>query len=188
MAAINQNVTSKEKIMSACRAIVSQEGISAINMRSVAGKCGIALGSLYNYFPNKNELMIATIESVWQDIFHMESTCKNNMPFADYVEWIFNSILKSSKEYPHFLTAHSMSVAGTEKSIARDTMEDNLKHIKSKMLEMLNRDSVVQQNVFSAGLSKSEFLDFILDNIVLSILQNKRDCHVLIELIVRTIY
>ena len=70
---INKVVTSKEEILKACREIVSEEGISAISMRAVAQRCHIALGSLYYYFSGKDELILKTIESVWQDIFHMDA-------------------------------------------------------------------------------------------------------------------
>ena len=69
--AVNTVVTSKEAIMKTCRDMVSERGLSALDMRSVAKACHVALGSLYNYFPSKDALVTATIESVWQDIFHM---------------------------------------------------------------------------------------------------------------------
>lgn len=47
---MNTIVTSKEAILAECRAIVMEKGISSINMRSVAAACGVAVGSLYNYF------------------------------------------------------------------------------------------------------------------------------------------
>ena len=69
---INKVVTSEEAILQACRQMVSEEGIQAINMRAVARRCDVALGSLYNYFSSKEELVTSTIESVWRDIFHTE--------------------------------------------------------------------------------------------------------------------
>ena len=51
---MNTIVTSKEAILAECRAIVMEKGISSINMRSVAAACGVAVGSLYNYFPSKD--------------------------------------------------------------------------------------------------------------------------------------
>lgn len=63
-------VTSQEAILDTCRKMVTTEGLSAINMRSVAKACGVAVGSLYNYFPSKGSLMQATVRSVWMhDIF-----------------------------------------------------------------------------------------------------------------------
>jgi len=43
-------------------------------LKTVASECGIALGSLYNYFSSKSELLSATIEAVWKDIFQMGKT------------------------------------------------------------------------------------------------------------------
>ena len=68
---LNMAVTSREEILAVCREIVAEEGLSSVNMRLVASRCNIALGSVYNYFPSKSELLLATIESVWMDIFHM---------------------------------------------------------------------------------------------------------------------
>ena len=58
---MNTIVTSKEAILAECRAIVMEKGISSINMRSVAAACGVALGSLYNYFPSKADLIGAAV-------------------------------------------------------------------------------------------------------------------------------
>ncbi|MGM2743209.1 TetR/AcrR family transcriptional regulator, partial [Bacillus cereus group sp. Bce013] len=60
---MNTPVTSREAILATCRNLVSENGITSINMRSVAQVCQVALGSIYYYFPSKNNLLIATIES-----------------------------------------------------------------------------------------------------------------------------
>ena len=106
---MNLVVTSKEEIMRVCRKIVSERGISALNMRVVAKECGIALGTLYNYYSDKDDLLIATIKSVWKDIFGMYHGCENNMSFADFVADIFYRMREGLKEYPNFFMAHSIS-------------------------------------------------------------------------------
>ena len=32
--------------------------------------CGVSVGCIYNYFASKTELLSATVESIWSDIFH----------------------------------------------------------------------------------------------------------------------
>ena len=44
---MNTVITSKEAIMQACRRIVAEKGMKALNMRLVADQCHIALGTLY---------------------------------------------------------------------------------------------------------------------------------------------
>ena len=51
--------------------IVMKEGLFAIIMRTVANECKVAVGSIYNYFPSKADLVSATIEVIWEDILHM---------------------------------------------------------------------------------------------------------------------
>ena len=70
-------------------------------MRTVASECGIALGSLYNYFSSKSELLSATIEAVWKDIFQMGKTlekCENIVEKAMEVYF-----LRLKNQMAHFL-------------------------------------------------------------------------------------
>ena len=65
---MNTIVTSREEILKASRELIRQEGWSAISIRSVAAACGVSVGSIYNYFDSKTELVSATVESVWEKI------------------------------------------------------------------------------------------------------------------------
>ena len=66
---MNKIVTSKEDILKASREIASKDGLQSINMRNVAKHCGVAVGSIYNYFPSKADLIIATVEDIWKSFF-----------------------------------------------------------------------------------------------------------------------
>ena len=75
---MNKTVTTEQDILRVSRRMVLEEGILAFSMRSVAKACGVAVGSLYNYFPSKSRLLGATIESIWREIF---------LPFGQHEEW-----------------------------------------------------------------------------------------------------
>lgn len=185
---VNRVVTSKDAILKVCREMVSQEGLSALNMRSVAQSCQVALGSLYNYFPSKDDLVTATIESVWQDIFRMDHCCKGNLPFPEYAAWIFDSVRRGTEQYPNFFMAHSLSFASSGKNKARETMNQYLSHIKKGMADALHDDSNVKTNAFTDVFTESDLIDFILNNLLMQLMQTKGDCAVLLEIIRRTIY
>lgn len=185
---MNTVVTSKEAILQTCRAFVSEHGLSALNMRAVAKKCNIALGSLYNYFPSKNDLTIAVIGSVWQDIFHMKGTCETERTFPDHVQWIFESVKAGMVEYPNFFTTHSVSFASTEKGQARQAMERYFVHMKSGLYEALQRDMAVRQDTFDETFSQDAFIDFVLTGLLTLLMQQRDSCTVLLEMVRRTIY
>lgn len=180
---LNTAITSQEAIMKVCRSIVASKGLSSLNMRSVAKECDIALGTLYNYYADKEELVLATIESVWKDIFHMTAQCSKEYSFIECVNYIFDCIQNGTKEYPNFLTSHS--ITSIEKGKAKGMMEHYYAHMKARLLEALNNDPSLHSSSFFKNFSKTDFVDFVFDNILLLSIKGKTDCHELIKIIER---
>lgn len=56
----------RQLILTHAREILSEKGYSQLTMRGVATACGIALGTIYNYFPNKDELMVEMMADYWK--------------------------------------------------------------------------------------------------------------------------
>jgi AcrR family transcriptional regulator len=49
-------------ILEASTRILESEGLRGFNTNSVAAKAGVSVGSLYQYFPNKDAILVALIE------------------------------------------------------------------------------------------------------------------------------
>ena len=56
-----KQVIDPERLVSQAYAIASRDGISALSVRKVATACGIAVGSVYGYFPTKADLTAAVL-------------------------------------------------------------------------------------------------------------------------------
>ena len=185
---MNTVITSKEAIMQVCRRIVAEKGLTALNMRLVADECHIALGTLYNYYADKDELVLATVESIWRDIFRADQQCVTDVSFSDYVADLYACIRKGAEVYPNFLTGHSISIAGAKRGEAKSAMEHTFAHMKAGMLEALQTDQSVLENTFTASFSQEDFISFVLDNMLVLLVQGQADCAVLLEVIRRVIY
>lgn len=57
----------KEEILKQARDIVVTEGYDQLTMRNVSKRSGIAVGTIYNYFPTKQHLSIKLMENYWYD-------------------------------------------------------------------------------------------------------------------------
>ena len=107
---MNTVITSKEAILNISRQLIQKQGCTAINIRNVAAACGVSVGSIYNYFNSKSDLMAAVIESVWHDIFHFPDNIDNSINFLDCVSIIFNNIQEGVKKYPAAIhTIHAIN-------------------------------------------------------------------------------
>ena len=181
---LNNTITSKEEILKAGREIVATKGLKEINMRSVATKCNIALGTLYNYYANKDDLLLSVIESIWRDIFHLKSYNSNS--FIDFVEYIISCIKDSMNKYPGFFFTHSMSIAASNRDKAKSAMQSCFEHIKKELLAVLNIDESIDKGVFNKDFTQEDFVSFVFSNIVLALV-NKDDNNTLIEVIKRVL-
>jgi len=56
----------KETILTAARRTLMEEGYTALSMRRIAAQCGVAVGTLYNYYPAKDALTAAVMMEDWQ--------------------------------------------------------------------------------------------------------------------------
>lgn len=61
---MNTVVTSREDILKASRELIQRQGWQGLSIRAVAAACGVSVGSIYNYFDSKADLVGAAVESV----------------------------------------------------------------------------------------------------------------------------
>lgn len=181
-------VTSREAILQACRHIVAEEGIRALNIRSVASQCHIALGTLYHYYADKDSLMLATVESIWKGIFHTGRPAQPGCSFPDYIAEMYERIRTGAQAYPGFLAAHSVCVAGKRRDEAKSMMERTFQHMKAVMLGVLQGDPSVSAAIFSASFTRENLIDLVLDQLLVLLVQGQADCNILLEVIRRVIY
>jgi AcrR family transcriptional regulator len=56
----------RDTILSTARNLLKNDGYEALNMREIAGACGMATGTVYNYFKAKEELVFALMSEDWK--------------------------------------------------------------------------------------------------------------------------
>lgn len=183
---MNKTITSKEKIISISKQIAQQKALNCLNMREIASLSEIAVGSIYNYFPSKNDLIMETIKSIWNEISEDSIKKMENRSFIESVEILFQSIRNSEIKYPHFLNNHGTIISNKNKGMKM--MSDFFDLIKKQLLKVLNQDKNLKESFFTKECSKEEFIDFIFANLVNLSSQKGADCRVLKQIIRASIY
>lgn len=186
--AMNKAVTSQEEILKISRNIVLKQGISSFSMRTVASQCGVAVGSIYNYFSSKSDLLSATIESVWEEIFEPFNRISQFTDFVHCVSCMFDIIKNGDERYPGFFTVHSLNFTTEDKDKGKATMENYFSVLECKLMEVLERDKHVKEEAFQTGLSKGKFVEYVFTLLLSILLKKEKDCHSLLEMIKNCIY
>lgn len=185
---MNTVITSKEAILDKSRQLVTQQGWSAVNIRSVAAACGVSVGSIYNYFTSKSDLITATVESIWRDIFHFSERETRFEHFSECVDWIFDSMKKGSENYPGFFSSHSMHFLSGDKTDGQQMMAQSWQHIQMELLSVLEGDSAVRPDAFDQTFTQQKFVEIIFSLIVSALLRQNYDSGSVMQLIDRVIY
>ena len=185
---MNTIITSREAILSASRRLVMERGLTALNMRGVAAACGVAVGSVYHYFPSKDALLLATVEDVWRDIFHLHAQ-PSFSGFVPCVQWLYQQLREGCARYPGFFSLHSMALSAHARTEGRQRMEQAFDHMRAALLAVLARDPQVSPHAFSPDtLTQEDFVEQILTLVVSALLQGREDCRPVLELARRVLY
>lgn len=185
---MNKVVTSREEILEVSRELILKKGVSAFSMRMVAGACGVAVGSVYNYFPSKAELLGATIESVWAEIFKPFFSGAEFDSILDCVSCMFDLIKEGDKKYPAFFTVHSLNFTSDEKHMGKERMHHYFAFLEAKLVYALKQDERIKKGVFCQAFSREIFANYIFTLLVSILLNGEPDCQALLKMIENCVY
>ena len=89
----------KEIIVSRARALLVENGAAKLNMRLLAESAGVAAGTLYNYFPSKEDLIIEVVREDWDRVLsNVEKKLSTVTSAIMGLELIFNAISQYTED------------------------------------------------------------------------------------------
>ena len=185
---MNTVVTSKEEILKTSRELIQQQGWSAVNIRSVAAACGVSVGSIYNYFGSKAELVGAVVESVWQEIFQLPQGTEGFADTAACVSWLYGRMEYGSRAYPGFFTLHALRFTGDEKQDGRRRMQRAWQQLLDALCAVLRQDPRVRPGAFDSRFTPERFADVLFSLMLSAMLRQDFDYAPALEIIRRTLY
>ena len=116
-----------EEIIQTTQEMIVEKGYDQLNIRDIAKKCGIATGTLYNYFSSKQAIISALLDEDWKTF---RSFVKNRKGSGgtpvDQLETLFNDLVQMLK------SVHQIWAGGFPDDLERGTF-NKLESIKAKL-------------------------------------------------------
>lgn len=151
----------EDKIIKKSLSLFRKNSYKEVGMRTIAEEVGIAVGTLYNYYPNKWKLYIEVLEESWQETYQrLKKNCKNVK--GDYLKGflqIFYFEMKDKKGIVRELFRYIMN-----------DLELNEEEQKEKLDRIRFPDTVINQihKLFIINLEKEFAVDFAIDDLNLN--------------------
>lgn len=90
-------------LVEATARVLVQEGFYAANTNRIAEEAGVSVGSLYQYFPGKEALVVAVIErhkSEMMEVLHSNLRAVSSMPLEDAFRTLVRMMIETHRVNP----------------------------------------------------------------------------------------
>lgn len=172
---MKQRVTTKEAILEKALDIAKREGVDKVSIRKLASECQIAVGSMYNYYPDKQTLINAVSENFWSTILKdQEQLYRSGMGFTFFLE-----------QYYLFLYA---KLADYDRSWLKE-MDAGTKAAAIKLFRMVvDEDDRINGSIWNIELNQDTFCEYVLTNIIALLRAGEGDCRFFVFLLEQLLY
>ena len=173
---MRQKVTSKEEILDAAMEIAIKEGVDQVSIRKLAKACGIAVGSMYNYYPDKESLISEVSGIFWDRLLKdQEKLYRRGMDFATFLEQYYGFLYG---RLVHYDTSWLSRMNGPNKK----------KEALALFLEVLRADSRVDPSIWNMELNEDAFVEYVFVNLTALLQAGENNCRFFIFLIEHLLY
>lgn len=157
----------KELILNTAKAILYKDGYSQLSMRNVAKSCGIAAGTIYNYYPTKKDLVIEMMAGYCEEFFHSLDDIKSSKDaFFVKLDKIYNELgafIKTFREIwltPDLYDTPDYIEAGLEKENA------SIEKLIRKIEDIILTEAAAPNGTIRVRLDSYETAEFIVLNFI----------------------
>lgn len=161
----NENI--KETILKEAMNIAHSEGLSKISMRKIANRCDIALGTIYNYYPTKADIVLDLVEGFWMTCFKdFNKLCSEELDFFEQIEQIYFHILSYLKRFE----GHCLEYLNGLPSINKDEGKKREAEFMNKIVDVFSKLYLTHKSEFNTDViekfNEVDIARFILDNVI----------------------
>lgn len=173
---MNRRITSTDIILEQALLIAKKEGVDKLSIRKLAAACNIAIGSIYNYYPDKDALVTAVAERFWNHIFEdQDKLYHRGMGFTQFLEWYYSYLNAKMSPYD------GSWVRDLEGKIPK---QDTVR----LLLQILKEDEQVDHSIWNMEFQPENFCEYVFTNLMALLQSGEKNCRFFIYLLENLLY
>jgi AcrR family transcriptional regulator len=119
----------RQGILDAARAILIEDGVGAISMRTLAEKVDYSPAALYKYFADKEEIIEALRQEAWEMMANYKPDVPPGMSLADMFVQSGRNYVDFATRYPEFYLLIMSTRGAGPKSLEEFNKDPNFLHL-----------------------------------------------------------
>nr|WP_306559685.1 TetR/AcrR family transcriptional regulator [Pauljensenia sp. UMB3104] len=175
-------------MVSQAYAIASRDGISALSVRKVATACGIAVGSVYGYFPTKADLTAAVLTRFFEENLSDElCAVRPGECFTSYVRRFREALCAARVGMSVDWFAEMRRLPSGEQEALEAVRAPMLTHIERGLGRVLDADEAVDRCRLVGSMNARALCRYVLRSIFASLMDGG-ECETLFALLDAALY
>lgn len=185
----NKPVINKQQILDTAFELASIKGLSGLSVREVARACGISVGTMYNSYPTKGELVNDVVGRFWSEALseHMRDATSGG-DFIEFCRDLATQLDHTLKRFQNDWLSEIAALDTHDLVSAREREESCFVHVRRGLVVALQEDTSIDRSRLTGPLTPEALCAFVWDSMLSSIKRGDDSCETLFELLKRTLY
>ena len=183
---------SREQILNAACSLAEERGLHALGIRDVAERCGVSVGSVYNYYPHKAELVADAVERYWLSslpegvVRTMHASA--GLDFLAFCEQAASQLAAPLREFRERWLRDVEKLDARSLAAARAREAACFSHIRRGLAAVLAGDPCVDRSLFGGAVTPEALCEHVWEGLLASLRRGDGSCAVLFALLGRALY
>lgn len=178
----------REALVQEAYRLAAEGGLASIGIREVAAACGVSVGTIYNHFPAKSDLVAEVVAVFWRDSLALESCSpRPDEDFVCYVGRVYAAMRVTLAEFRSDWLPEIRALALRGEPVGHDRERLVFDHMRAGLVSVLARDPKADVSRLS-NVDADELCAFVLESMMSSLSDGMSTCHVLSAILRAALY
>lgn len=183
---------SRDAIVDAAFALAKRDGLASLSVRAIAQDCSVAVGSIYNHFPDKAALVTEVIARFWASAVRQadERACFSYQPGESFVDFCRRAAAGLHEALTEFREGWLREVSALDartRQRSKAAEQACFEHVRASLVRVIAADDAIDPAVFER-VTPEALADFTWAGMLESLKAGDASCATLFALLERALY
>lgn len=186
-----RSVITSEEILEQAYQLACEQGLRSLSIRSIAAACDVSVGTVYNSYASKTELINDVVGMFWQRAFAetMKTLAAHEgNDFIAFCEALSQSLKSALKEFRKEFLSDLSALSEGDRLSAQKREQQSFIHARAGIKRALLSDPRIKQNQLTGALAPDALATLIWETLIDSARDDMGYDRTLFELLRATLY
>lgn len=186
-----RSVITSEEILEQAYQLACEQGLRSLSIRSIAAACDVSVGTVYNSYASKTELINDVVGMFWQRAFAetMKTLAAHEgNDFIAFCEALSQSLKSALKEFRKDFLSDLSALSESDRLSAQKREQQSFIHARAGIKQALLGDPRIKQDQLTGALTPDTLAALVWETLIDSARDNMGYDKTLFELLRSALY